>query len=99
MRRQGPYEHEHVEGFDKMANRETCVDMEVTLQHDQTKQTESAPQQNSAQKPSPRLVVKSPKMSVYDKRSSSEALGASSQQNILKKMKITPSSQVVDLEE
>jgi hypothetical protein len=38
-------------------------------------------------------------MSVYNKRSSSEALGASSQQNILKKMKITPSSQVVDLEE
>jgi hypothetical protein len=38
-------------------------------------------------------------MSVYNKRSSSEALSASSQQNILKKMKITPSSQVVDLEE
>jgi hypothetical protein len=38
-------------------------------------------------------------MSVYNKRSSSELLGASSQQDILKKMKITPSSQVVDLEE
>jgi hypothetical protein len=38
-------------------------------------------------------------MSVYNKRSSSEALGASSQQHILKKMKITPSSQIVDLEE
>jgi hypothetical protein len=38
-------------------------------------------------------------MSVYNKRSSSDALGASSQQDILKKMKITPSSQVVDLEE
>jgi hypothetical protein len=38
-------------------------------------------------------------MSVYNKRSSSEALGASSQQNILKKMKIAPSSQIVDLEE
>jgi hypothetical protein len=37
-------------------------------------------------------------MSVYNKRSSSEALGASGQQDILKKMKITPSSQVVDLE-
>jgi hypothetical protein len=36
--------------------------------------------------------------SFYKKRSSSEALGASSQQNILKKMKITPSSQIVDLE-
>ena len=38
-------------------------------------------------------------MSVYNKRSSSESPGASTQQNILKKMKITPSSQVVDLEE
>ena len=38
-------------------------------------------------------------MSVYNKRSSSEALAASSQQNTLKKMKITPSSQIVDLEE
>ena len=38
-------------------------------------------------------------MSVYNKRSSTEALGTSSQKNILKKMKITPSSQVVDLEE
>jgi hypothetical protein len=97
--RQGPYEHEHVEGFDKLANLETCVDMEVTLQHDQTKQTEPAPQQSPTQKPSPRLIVKAPKMSVYNKRSSSEALGASSQQDILKKMKITSSSQVVDLEE
>jgi hypothetical protein len=45
------------------------------------------------------LIIKAPKESVYHKRSSSEALGASSQGNILKKMKITPSSQVVDLEE
>jgi hypothetical protein len=45
------------------------------------------------------LIIKSPKESVYHKRSSSEALGASCQGNILKKMKITPSSQVVDLEE
>jgi hypothetical protein len=37
-------------------------------------------------------------MSVYNKRSSSEALGASSQQDTLKKMRIT-SSQIVDLEE
>jgi hypothetical protein len=44
MSRQGPYKHEHVEGFDKLTNLETCVDMEVTLQHDQTKQIESAPQ-------------------------------------------------------
>jgi hypothetical protein len=38
-------------------------------------------------------------MSIYNKRNSSEALGASSQQNILKRMKITSSYQVVDLEE
>jgi hypothetical protein len=37
MSRQGPYEHEHVEGFDKIANMETCADMEVTLQHDHMK--------------------------------------------------------------
>jgi hypothetical protein len=29
--RQGPYEHEHVEGFNKLANLETCVDMEVNM--------------------------------------------------------------------
>jgi hypothetical protein len=45
MRRQGPYEHEHVEGFDKLANLENCVDMEVTLQPDQTQQIDSTPQQ------------------------------------------------------
>jgi hypothetical protein len=38
-------------------------------------------------------------MSVYNKRNSSESLGASIQQNIPKKMKTTPPSQVVDLEE
>jgi hypothetical protein len=42
-RKEGPYEHEHVEGFDNLANLETCVDMEVTLQHYQKKQTEPAP--------------------------------------------------------
>jgi hypothetical protein len=97
--KQGPYEHEHVEGFDKLANLETCVDMEVTLQHDHTKQTERSPQQSPVEKPSPRLVFKAPKMSVYNKRSSSEALGADSRQDTSKKMKITPPSQVVDLEE
>jgi hypothetical protein len=45
------------------------------------------------------LVVKDPKMSVYNKRNSSEALGASIQQDTPKKMKIKPSSQVFDLEE
>jgi hypothetical protein len=92
MSRQGPYEHEHVEGFDKLANLETYTDMEVTLQHDQKKQIESSPQHIQTQKASLRLIVKAPKMSVYNKRSSSEALGASIQQNILKKMKVTPSS-------
>jgi hypothetical protein len=38
-------------------------------------------------------------MSVYSKRRNSEALGTSGQQNVLKKMKITQSSQIVDLEE
>jgi FtsZ-binding cell division protein ZapB len=38
-------------------------------------------------------------MSIYNKRSSSEALDTSSQQDTLKRMKITSSSQVVDLEE
>jgi hypothetical protein len=63
------------------------------------KQTESAYQQSPAQKPSPSLAVKAPKMSVYNKRRSSEALGASSQQDTPKKMKITTPTQIVDLEE
>jgi hypothetical protein len=66
-----PYEHEHVEGFDKMANMETCIDMEVTLKHDQIKSTESSPQQIHTQKDSQRLIVNAPKMSVYNKRNSS----------------------------
>jgi hypothetical protein len=41
MRKQGPYEHEHVEGFDKLTNLETCADMEVILQTDQTQQIDS----------------------------------------------------------
>jgi hypothetical protein len=97
--KQSPYEHEHVEGFDKLANLDTYVDMEVTLQHDQKKQTEPTYQQIPAQKPSPRLLVKAPKMSVYNKRNSLESLGASSQQDTPKKMKITTPTQTVDLEE
>jgi len=73
--------------------------MEVTMQHDQTKKMELAYQQSPTQTPSPRLIVKDPKMRVYNKRRSSEALGASSHQDILKKMNITSSSQIVDLEE
>jgi hypothetical protein len=44
MSKQSPYEHEHVEGFDKMENLETCADMEVTLQPNPTQQLESTPQ-------------------------------------------------------
>jgi N-acetylmuramoyl-L-alanine amidase CwlA len=99
VRRKGPYEHKHVEGFDKLANLETYVDMEVTMQHDLTKQTKITSHQNPTHKQSPRLIIKDPKLSVYNKRSSSEALGSSSQQEILKKMKITSSSQIVDMEE
>jgi hypothetical protein len=36
MSKQGPYEHEYVEGFDKLANLETCVDMGVMFHPDQT---------------------------------------------------------------
>jgi hypothetical protein len=99
MRKQVPYEHEHVERFDKLANLETCADMEVILQPDQTQQIESSPQQIQTQKNSPRLIIKAPKMSVYNKRSISKALGASGQQNVPKKMKITQSPQIVNLEE
>jgi hypothetical protein len=44
------------------------------------------------------MIIKAPKMSVYRKRRSSEALGTSGQQNVPKKMKITQSPQIVDLE-
>jgi hypothetical protein len=36
MNKHAPYEHEHVEGFDKLANLEVCADMEATLQQSQT---------------------------------------------------------------
>jgi hypothetical protein len=41
VRKQGPYEHEYVEGFDKLENLETYADMEVILQPDQTQQVGS----------------------------------------------------------
>lgn len=31
MNKQAPYEHEQVEGFNKLANLEVCVDMEAIL--------------------------------------------------------------------
>jgi hypothetical protein len=36
MNKQSPYEHEQVEGFDKLENLEVCVDMETILQPIQT---------------------------------------------------------------
>jgi hypothetical protein len=45
------------------------------------------------------MILKVPKVSVYTKRISSEALGTSSQQTSPKKMKTTQSPQIVDLEE
>ena len=70
MRKQSPYENGHVVVFDELANRETCADMEVTLQPDQTQQIESALQKIHTHKTSPRLISKSPKMIVYNKRRS-----------------------------
>jgi hypothetical protein len=45
------------------------------------------------------MIIKDPKMSVYRKGSSSEALGTSGQQNVPKKMKITQYPHIVNLEE
>ena len=40
MNKHAPYEHEQVEGFDKMENLEVCVDMEAILQPMQKQQVE-----------------------------------------------------------
>jgi hypothetical protein len=45
------------------------------------------------------LIVKAPKMSILNKRSSLEALGASSHQDTLNKMRATSPSPLIDLEE
>jgi hypothetical protein len=97
--KQAPYEHEYIEGFDKLENLDVCVDMETILQPSQTQQVEATLQQNQMQLTPQKLIVKVPKVSVYNKRSSSEALGTSSQQTVPKKMKITQSPQIVDLED
>jgi hypothetical protein len=99
INKQAPYEHEHVEGFDKLENLDVCVDMEAILQPTQTQQVEATLQQTQIQQTPQKMIVKVPKISVYNKRSSSEALGTSSQQTAPKKMKITQSPQIVDLEE
>jgi hypothetical protein len=56
-------------------------------------------QQTQMQQTPQKLIVKVPKISVYRKRSSLEALGTNSQQTAPKKTKITQSPQMVDLEE
>jgi hypothetical protein len=45
------------------------------------------------------MVLKVPKVSFYSKRSSSEALGTSTQQTAPKKIKIIQFPEIVDLEE
>jgi hypothetical protein len=71
MKTQAPYEHEHVEGFDKLKNLEVCVDMEAILQQVQTQQVEATLQQTQTHQTPQNLIVKIPKLSVYKKRSSS----------------------------
>jgi hypothetical protein len=45
VNKQVPYEHEHVEGFDKLENLDVCADMEAMLQPAQTQQVEVTLQQ------------------------------------------------------
>ena len=79
MNKQAPYEHEQVEGFDKLENIEVYVDMESILQTTQTQQVEATLQQIQTQQASHKLILKVSKVSVYNKRSSSEAMGTSDQ--------------------
>jgi hypothetical protein len=72
--------------------------MEAILQPAQTQQVGPTLQQTQTHQSPQKLVLKVPKVSVYTKRSSSEALGTS-QQTAPKKIKITQSPQIVDLEE
>jgi hypothetical protein len=92
MNKHAPYEHEQVEGFDKLENLEVCVDMEAILQPIQTQQVEATLQQSQTQQAPQKLIIKVPKISVYSKRSSSEAMGISDQQTSPKKMKVTQSN-------
>ena len=56
MNKNAYYEHENMEGLDKLANLEVCIDVEAPLQEVQTQQ---APQN---------LAIKITKDSVYNKR-------------------------------
>ena len=91
MNKHAPYEHGHVEGFDKLANLDVCANMEAILQLAQTQKVEATLQQIQTKQTPQNMIVKVPKVSVYNKRSSSEALSTSSQQTAPKKMKITQS--------
>ena len=73
MRKHGPYEHEYVEGFDKLANLETCADMEATLQLAQAHQVGPTLQQTQTQQTPQKMTFQVPKVIVYTKRNSSEA--------------------------
>jgi hypothetical protein len=99
MNKHAPYENEQVEGFDKLTNLEFCVDMEKILQPTQTQQLEETLQQIQTQQVSPKLIVNIPKMSIYNKRISSDAMGTSDQHISPKKMNISQSPQIVNLEE
>ena len=63
--------------------------MEAVLQPTQMQQVEATLKQSQTQQAPQRLIVKVPKMSVYSKRSSLEAMGTSDQQTAPKKMKIS----------
>jgi hypothetical protein len=56
-------------------------------------------QQIQTQQDPQKLIMKVPKISVYNKRISSEAMGINDQQTTPKKMKVTQLAQIVDLEE
>jgi hypothetical protein len=79
MNKDPPYEHEHVEGFEKLENLDVCADMEEILQPTQTQQVEATLQHTQIQHTPQKLIVKVPKVSVYSKISSSEALGTKRQ--------------------
>jgi hypothetical protein len=73
--------------------------MEKILQPTQTQQLEETLQQIQTQQVSPKLIVNIPKMSIYSKRISSDSMGTSDQHISPKKMNISQSPQIVNLEE
>ena len=73
--------------------------MEKILQPTQTQQLEETLQKIQTQQVSPKLIVNITKMSIYSKRSSLDAMGTSDQWISPKKMNISQSPQIVNLEE